>query len=408
VDRAPPSVPHKKFLNLPMLRLLFILAFFFACIPLNGKDIKVRLYSDQTVKRLMLTPDSADFVLLALNNKGEVFDTILDIYSENPNRNFVISQEGTKLKLKVGDELIGLFEGLFFSGLDTLHQFRVLANHKERAYFGGLHVQVQSAQIYLINEVNLEHYVAGVVESEAGHVSESEFYKAQAVLARTFALRNWKKHLSAGYNLKDDVSSQVYFSKAHFRNRALILDAVTKTRDTVLVNLDCQPILSVFHANSGGFTVNSENVWLKPVPELKSVIDSFSIGVGSYSWEKRIPADQFYNYFSRMFGVKNDAELQKALLNFDQNQRQSHFKYKGKTLKLTKVRHDFRLRSTFFEIALEGETIVLHGNGYGHGVGLSQDGAIEMSRQGYDYKSILQHYFNGVDLESLHRYDSNG
>lgn len=349
----------------------------------------------------MLSTDSSDFLLLALDKEGLVLDTIFDIYQESPNRSFVVSRHGEQVQLKIGDQFLGYFEGLYFEGIDTLHQFRISANRKNRSYFGGLQVKARRGELQVLNHVDLEHYVAGVVESEAGHVTELEFYKAQAILARTFALRNLNKHRAEGYNLKDDVSSQVYFSKAHYTNRALILKAVQATRDTVLVDLNCRPVLSVFHANSGGFTVNSEDVWLKPVPQLRARTDSFSIGVGSYSWQKEVNAERFFSYFARMFGVKNDAELQKALLNFEQSERQKYFEYQGKKLKLTRVRHDFRLRSTFFRCELKEDILILKGKGYGHGVGMSQDGAIEMSKRGYGYKSILHHYFTEIDFESI-------
>lgn len=373
----------------------------FGTFLLQAREVQVRLFSDQKVQRFMVSPDSADFLLIALDSKGEILDTIYDLFPKDPNRTFVVSHKPHGLELKLGDEKIGDFRGLLFLGYDSIHQFRITANKKNRAYFGSLKVLPQKSELYIINKVDLEHYVAGVVESEAGHVSELEFYKAQAVLARTFAVRNMNKHLAEGYNLKDDVSSQVYFSKAHYTNKDLILAAVAATRDTVLVNLDCEPVLSVFHANSGGMTVNSEDVWLQAVPELKAREDSFSIGVGSYSWEKRIKADQFFSYFARMFNVKNDEQLQKALLNFDQEQRQTHFRYNGKGLKLTKVRQDFRLRSTYFSVDLEGDEVVLKGKGYGHGVGMAQDGAIEMSKKGYVYKAILRYYFSQVDFDSL-------
>tara|TARA_B100001115_G_scaffold176723_1_gene164240 strand:+ start:74 stop:1252 length:1179 start_codon:yes stop_codon:yes gene_type:complete len=371
-----------------------------ALTKVEALDLKVRLYSDQAIQRFLITPDSAKFRLLALHSDGSVLDTIYDIYPKDPSRTFVISVKGKRLQLKLGDESLGEYEGLYFEGLDSLHQFRITANKRNRSYFGGVRALVRGGQIQIVNIVDLEHYVAGVVESEAGHVPELEFFKAQAVLARTFALRNLGKHEAEGYNLKDDVSSQVYFSKAHYTHRDLILKAVAATRDTILVNKDCSLILSVFHANSGGMTVNSEDVWLKPVPELKSKIDSFSIGVGSYSWEKRINSQRFFSYFARMFGVKNDADLQKALLNFEQKERQKNFSYKGKSLKLTTVRHDFKLRSTYFTIELDGDEVLLKGKGFGHGVGLSQDGAIEMSKRGYSYKSILNHYFFEVELEN--------
>lgn len=370
-------------------------------LPSFGLDLKVRLFSDQKVKRFMVTPDSSDFLILALNAEGEALDTVFDIYQDNPKRSFVLNETKGRIELKAGDQSLGVYHGIYFQGLDSLHQFRISANKKNRSYFGGILVKPQNGEVYIINKVNIEHYVAGVVESEAGHVSELEFYKAQAILARTFALRNINKHQSQGYNLKDDVTSQVYFSKAHYTNKDLIIEAVAATKDTILVDDHCKPILSVFHANSGGQTVNSEDVWLKAVPQLRAREDSFSIGVGSYEWEKTIDADRFFNYFANMFGVKNDQELQKALLNFEQEERQKYFSYKGKRLKLTKVRQDFRLRSTYFKVDLDGENVILRGNGFGHGVGLSQDGAIEMSHRGISYQRILFHYYDDIELEAI-------
>lgn len=374
-------------------------------LPSFGLDLKVRLFSDQKVQRFMVSPDSSDFLILALNKKGEVLDTIFDIYQDNPQRSFVLNANKGRIELKAGDQSLGLYHGIYFEGLDSLHQFRISANKKNRSYFGGILAKAQKGEVLIINKVDIEHYVAGVVESEAGHVSELEFYKAQAILARTFALRNINKHVAQGYNLKDDVTSQVYFSKAHYTNKDLIIEAVEATRDTVLVDNACKPILSVFHANSGGQTVNSEDVWLTAVPQLRAREDSFSVGVGSYEWEKTVDADRFFSYFAKMFGVKNDQELQKALLNFEQSERQKYFSYQGKRLKLTKVRQDFRLRSTNFTVDLEGESVILRGNGFGHGVGLSQDGAIEMSSRGFSYQSILFHYYDQIELEAITQLD---
>lgn len=397
------SAPLRKCITMFRFRGFVISFLILLSLVIKAREVDVRLYSDQKVVRFLVTPDSANFLLLALDKQGEVLDTVYDIYQKDPNKTYVIGYFKGRLELKLGDEKLGEFHGLQFSSKDSLHQFRITANRKNRAYYGDVRVRPRSGQLQIVNRVDLEHYVAGVVESEAGHVQELEFYKAQAVLARTFAIRNLGKHLSEGYNLKDDVSSQVYHSKAHYTNKDLILAAVAATRDTILVTLDCDPVLGVFHANSGGLTVNSEDVWLQAVPELKAQVDSFSIGVGSYAWEKRISADRFFGYFSRMFGVKNDEELQKAVLNFSHDPRESHFRYQGKSLKLTRVRQDFRLRSTFFTVDLEGEEVVLHGRGFGHGVGLSQDGAIEMSRRGYSYQEIILHYFTLVELEAIRR-----
>jgi stage II sporulation protein D len=381
------------------LRLIFVLLLSTSAI--QAMELRVRLFSASDVSETIITTDSIDFCLLALDDQGEIIDTIYDVFADDSLRTFYLSSTPQGLSLKRGKTAMGFYKTVLFKGLDSLQQFRIRANKKERAYYGDIEISKRSNHLHLINIVNLELYVAGVVESEAGHVPELEFFKAQAVLARTFALKNLSKHAKEGYNLKDDVSSQVYHSRAHYTHKDLIEKAVSLTRDTILVSSDCEPILSVFHANSGGFTVNSEDVWLRSIDYLKAAEDSYSVGVGSYKWTKEIPKERYFSYFSKMMGVKNTLEFQKAILNLHQDGRQSHFNYQGRSLKLTKVRNDFKLKSTYFKAEIKGDQIVLHGFGFGHGVGLSQDGAIAMSKQGFAYKEILCFYFQSVDLESL-------
>jgi stage II sporulation protein D len=383
------------------LRLNILLLLFVFSNAVQALDLRVRLFSVTDVQETIITTDDIDFCLLALDEEGSIIDTIYDVFAADSLRTFYLANTAEGIKLKRGQHDLGIYQKLLFKGLDSLQQFRIIVNKKERVYYGDIEIENRSSKLFLINRVNLELYVAGVVESEAGHVPELEFYKAQAVLARTFALRNLKKHAKEGYNLKDDVSSQVYHSKAHFIHKDLIEKAVALTRDTILVSSDCQPILSVFHANSGGYTVNSEDVWLRPIDYLKASKDSFSIDVGSYRWTKEFSKEKYFSYYARMLGVKNDVELQKAVLNLHQDGRDSHFRFNGKSLKLTKVRNDFRLKSTYFKGEIKGDSIILNGFGFGHGVGLSQDGAIAMSKSGFTYSDILRFYFQMVELESL-------
>lgn len=384
--------------------LFFVLSSYSA----KALDIDVRLYADKSVERAVVTLDTGLYYILAYTNDNKLLDTIYDVFSQDPLRTFYLRVRGKKVVLQRGSENLGSFENLRFSSGHPNKEFRIEANKKGRAYFGDLHLSVRQGLLQIINRVNIEKYVAGVVESEAGHVAEYEFYKAQAVLARTFAIKNLGKHLREGYNLKDDVSSQAYYSKAHYTHKDLIDSAVAATADTILVLQNCEPVLGVFHANSGGFTTNSEDVWLTEVAYLRAKRDSFSEGVGSYQWEKRVEANLFYDYVAKRLKVANNLRLQKALLNFDQSTRQSYFTYDGKKLKLSRLRSHFGLRSTYFTVENEGKNVLLRGRGFGHGVGLSQDGAIEMSRRGYAYRDILQFYFTDIELESLKQLNVEG
>ncbi len=363
-------------------------------------DLKVRLYSDMNVDKVIVTPDTGLYYLVALDDDLEEIDTVYDIFHLDSIRTLYFTRDGEQVIVNRSTQRMGRFSGLRLISTDPCKEFRIEANGRGRIYQDDLQIRVHDGHLQVVNLIDMEKYVAGVVESEGGHVDQPEYFKAQAVLARTFALKNLNKHISQGYNLKDDVTSQVYFSKCHYKHSDLIQAAVSATADTVLVTEDCNPILGVFHANSGGQTVGSDHAWLTSLDYLQPQQDSFSVGVGSYSWERQISKNSFYSFYARSLGVANDANLRKAILNFEQSNRKAYFEYKGKRLKLTRVRRNYNLRSTFFSVRENGDHVILQGRGYGHGVGLSQDGAIEMSKRGYSYREILQFYFEGVQLEA--------
>lgn len=369
---------------------------------LEKAEIKVRIFSTTNISKTIVSTDYGLYHLLAYDSNLNFLDTVYDIFPLDSIRTFYFSKSGKEVSVSRGNKKIGVFHAVRLVSEDATREFRIEANRKNRVYEDALQIRVFKGFLQLVNVVEMEKYVAGVVESEGGHVEELEFFKAQAVLARTFALKNLEKHKSEGYNLKDDVSSQVYFSKCHYKNSDCILEAVDLTKDTLIVTENCSPILGVFHANSGGQTVGSDHAWYSAIDYLQAKHDSFSVGVGSYYWEKRISKKSFYDFVARSMKVSNDISLHKALLNFSQRERQAYFVHKSHRLKLTKIRTHYKLRSTFFSIHEDGDYLVIKGKGYGHGVGMSQDGAIEMSRRGYSYKDIINFYYSGIELESIH------
>lgn len=386
----------------------FKLLILFVCVMFSASalDVRIKLFSTQTFTSVTVTPDTGAYYLIALDANLKPIDTILDIFQEEKGRKLSIVKNGSGVKASKGELNLGNYRAVLIRSKNPKKEFRIEAERKLRVYHGDLQVRVYDGFLQVVNIVDLEDYVGGVVESEGGHQLNPEYFKAQAVLARTFVLKNWNKHMNEGYNLKDDVTSQVYFSKARYQFSEAIKDAVECTKDTVLVTYTCDPILGVFHANSGGCTVGAQDAWLNSVSYLQPKIDSFSINVGSYSWEKKIAKKEFYQYVASSLGVTNDIHLHKAILNFDQKKnREAYFEYKGKKLKLTKIRFKFNLRSTYFKVSDAGDYLLIKGNGYGHGVGLSQDGAMEMDKRGYTYREILQFYFDNVELESIEMLD---
>jgi stage II sporulation protein D len=366
-----------------------------------GHPIQVRIFSGETPQQVTFSVAKGKYALLAMNSRMQVLDTVawLDA-SKDP---VVLLRTGEKVSANWKGKNQGKFHGFLLASADTSGAFSIQVGKAKRTYDGNLRLRVFKGSLQPVNVVEINRYVAGVVESEGGHLPAPEFFKAQAILARTFALKNLRKHADEGYNLKDDVTSQVYFNRPSKKHAALIWKSVLATWDTILVDHQCEPILGVFHANSGGQTVAVEDVWSRPLPYLRARTDSFSLGQRSATWEKKVSKADFLQYMASKLGTTpGDVSLQKAVLNFRQEEgRKNYFAWEGKRVNLKDVRSKFNLRSTYFSIKDSGDELLLLGKGYGHGVGLSQDGAIRMDELGHDFKEILQFYYRDVEFEHL-------
>ncbi len=237
----------------------------------------------------------------------------------------------------------------------------------------------------------------GVIESESGNYQSKEYYKVQAIISRTYALKHKNKFLQEGFMLTDLVNCQVYFGK-YYQNPKME-QAVEETKGLVLVDDEMQYITAAFYSNSGGQTENSENVWNKPMPYLKSRKDPFSVGKNNYKWTKIIKKEKWLSYLNRKFNypIEDSASISKVV-NFKQLNRKKYLAGWESHILLTDIRRDWRLKSTFFSIIDEGENILLKGNGFGHAVGLSQEGAMNMVDLGYSYLDVLQFYYLNVFL----------
>ncbi len=164
-----------------------------------------------------------------------------------------------------------------------------------------------------------------------------------------------------------------------------------------IVDADGNLIDTPFHSNSGGQTANSEDVWRTALPYLRSVQDTFSYRMRQSNWTKVISKDKWLNYFSKTHKLNTqDPEVRNTLLTFSQPQRQARIL----GVPLTRVRTDFGLKSTFFSVSTDSKTgdVILSGHGYGHGVGLSQEGTIRMVSLGIAYDSIIRHYYTGAQI----------
>ena len=308
-----------------------------------------------------------------------------------------------KVKVTFPGNSIGLFKEVRLMSLTDHGFFRiyVLAPKKEeRVYDDHLHVTPLRRELRLINRVSLEKYVAGAVEAESGKEKELEFYKVQAIISRTYALSNKRKYLSKGFNLSDEVDSQVYHGKCRWE--PLILRAVRETEGKVLVDSEMGLVTAAFHSNSGGETVSSESVWSKRLPYLSPRKDEFS-SLGKHStWERTFSKSSWLSYLEKKHNLAvNDRLVASMATNYQQEKRQVFFIDPEFNIPLKTIRKDWGLKSTFFSIEEFADSVRFSGRGFGHGIGLSQEGAIRMAELGFSYLDVLHFYYNDVHVIDL-------
>jgi stage II sporulation protein D len=315
----------------------------------------------------------------------------------SPNQIVYISKVGDSLRVRDMSSNLGTWKRVSLvgqTGTDVVRINPISPAHPARIYDDNLGFYADFGRLMLVNLVEQNKYIAGVVESESGPSAPLEFYKVQAILARTYALGHIERHQGEGFNLCDAVHCQAYKGKS-VKNPDII-KASKETAGLIVVDETEQLIVGAFHANCGGETANSGNVWLKSHNYLVSVTDTYCRNSPSANWELRIPLRE-WKIFLNEKGVDTTAL---AITQYNQVLKNREYTYNigGKQIPLSDIRTHFKLRSSFFSVEVVSNSIRLKGRGYGHGVGLCQDGAINMARRGKSHTEILEHYFSKVRI----------
>lgn len=357
---------------------------------LKAADLSVRIFSEMTVKKFQFTSILGSYKVLDANNAF-----IVDIPQ---GESIILQVENDEVKISNADKVIGNYPAVSFDGGGIKSIFKITPEpnigFSERYYDDHLEVSIENNQFFMVNVVDLENYVAGVIQSEVHGSSENiDFFKIQAIISRTYAMNNMQKHAKEGYHLCDGVHCQAYKSR---NNKPAMLIAAVETAGQVIVDSNKDIITASFFSNSGGQTCNSEDVWAMSVPYLRSVADTFSLEGRSANWEKQMPQTDWLNFLQKTYKYNiNNPVMRDSALNFTQNERKVYF---CGQIPLKFIRRDLNLRSTFFSVSTDGNTVTLKGKGYGHGVGLSQEGAIRMIDLGYNIPDVIRFYYPNVSV----------
>lgn len=375
-------------------------AFFLSLITftLSATELRVRLLSDMRVTAAMVSIAAGKYRVVA---DGK------DIPLKSETSVFQLNINGDSLDIRMpGDTVVGRFKTFTIEPLETACLFKlkpVVPNSGTRTYHDALTVSVKDKIFCCMSRVELEDYVGGVVESESGGRTTPEYYKVQAILCRTYALSHMDRHTADGYELCDGVHCQVYKSRTI---EPEILNAVNFTKGQVLVDGNLNLIIAAFHSNCGGQTVNSEDIWASPVSYLRSVKDTFCTRMPHARWTRTLSTEDWMSYLDVKckYNVK-DSTCKWQAEHLTQGARLKNLP--GGKLAMGTVRLDWQLRSTFFNIEpIAGkDSLLFSGRGYGHGVGLCQEGAIRMAKLGYPYTKILSFYYKGVSIVNMNKLD---
>ena len=252
-----------------------------------------------------------------------------------------------------------------------------------------------------VMKMELEEYLVGVVGAEMPALFNSEALKAQAIIARTYALKAKAK----GKTLKNNESNQSYKTNSELKAMwgdnyggyyTKIKKAVDETAGMVLT-YNGNYIEAVYHSTSNGITESSVNVWGNYYPYLVSVSSQYdNLNV---SFVKNIEID--YQELSNKLGFDVNKETNIILDGRTSGNRVESVRIEDHVYKGIDFRNVLGLRSADFDIQKNDTGIVFTTRGYGHGVGMSQYGANGMAKNGYSYEAILKHYYQGVSIKKL-------
>ncbi|MEO0266824.1 MAG: SpoIID/LytB domain-containing protein [candidate division WOR-3 bacterium] len=407
------------------LSLFLIVSLIFSCKrievkPEGKKEIRMKkiVYKKrefrEPILRVLLKEGRGDFYISATSK--------YTVISKNK-RYFAYAGDFLKCRFVSFDEVL-----ISYKGKDFLFETPILFEAEggfilfENKRYRGKILLERGEKV--INIVKLEDYLFGVIPAEIGRKDPSlvEAFKAQAVCARSYALRKYFERKDAPFHLYADVKDQVYLGRDY--EDAWGNSACETTRGVVCVYKD-EIALTLYHSTCGGVTANFKDMFpaMDELPYLRNVRcnlygkDLCKVSP-YYSWERKYKREDFENLiknnFFKIFGINLNGNIFKKMdIKKSREGRIIEMKIeheKGNIiLKPNEIRilfgdcvKNIPLPSVWFDLIQRGDEILLKGRGFGHGIGLCQYGARELSKMGWNYEKIIQLYFPGTKIKKLY------
>ena len=258
-----------------------------------------------------------------------------------------------------------------------------------------------------VKEYSVKDYIFGVVAAEMPALYEKEALKAQAVAAYTFAC--YKKETAGGdYDITSEPETAQCFvtreeAAARWGEKAKEyeqkIDECIAAVEGQILTYQNKPIFAAYHAISSGVTNNCADIWGTDLPYLKSVDSAGDCLADGYTSEATFAAEELAEKLKEIADKSGEPQDYFKDIQNTNNGYVKQIVYCGKNTTGYQIARLLNLRSGNFEIKFVDNNFTFTVKGYGHGVGMSQNGANYMAQQGSNYEEILSHYYPDVKLE---------
>jgi len=281
------------------------------------------------------------------------------------------------------------------------------ANVNGRYYRGQLILRNSGASLTVLNTLDMERYLAGVVGSEAVETWPDDALRAQAVVARTYALYKLKASSAKAFDVAATTDDQVYLGAE--RETAKLRRIVKETAGIAVLYKD-KVFPTYFHSTCAGHTEEvSRALKYESIPPLRGVPCNYCRDSKYYGWWTVNVDVEALSALMRRNGRNVGQVTNVEPLDIGPSQRALRVRVTGTAGTTVMNAYDFRklvgasqIRNTYFIVRNYGSYFQFLGRGWGHGVGMCQFGAKGMADKGYGFAAILRHYYPGADLARLY------
>lgn len=265
-------------------------------------------------------------------------------------------------------------------------------------------IKKENSRLLVINFIEIEDYIKGILYHEVSHYWPMEALKAQAIVCRSYALYQMQQNKLKDFDVTCDIYSQVYGGLTSERYRTN--KAVRDTKGEILT-FEGKVLPAYFHATCAGRTEDASLLWNINLAPLKGVTCGFCKESPHFNWHYVLTLDEIRDKLNSS-GNKIKKITGILILGRDPSSRVTDLKILTDSGELILPAKDFRniispniIRSTNFSLSIVKEDVVFEGVGWGHGVGLCQWGAYFMAKSGKTHQKILEYYYPATRISNI-------